>query len=33
MTYRIISADAHVIEPPDMWMKFLPKEFHDRARA
>jgi hypothetical protein len=30
-TYRIISADAHVIEPPDMWTKYLPKEFHDRA--
>ena len=24
-TYHIISADGHVIEPPDMWTKYLPK--------
>ncbi|MGE0877441.1 MAG: amidohydrolase family protein [Acidimicrobiia bacterium] len=30
-TYRIISADGHVIEPPDMWTRFLPKKHHDRA--
>jgi predicted TIM-barrel fold metal-dependent hydrolase len=30
-TYRIISADGHVIEPPYMWLKYLPKRFHDRA--
>jgi uncharacterized protein len=29
--YRLISADGHVIEPPDMWSKFLPKKFADRA--
>jgi predicted TIM-barrel fold metal-dependent hydrolase len=29
-TYRIISADGHTIEPPDMWAKFLPAKFHDR---
>ena len=29
--YRLISADGHVIEPPDMWTKYLPKKFHDRA--
>jgi predicted TIM-barrel fold metal-dependent hydrolase len=31
MTYSIISADGHVIEPPDMWSRFLPKGFQDRA--
>lgn len=30
-TYRLISVDGHVIEPPDMWIRFLPKKFHDRA--
>ena len=29
--YRLISADGHVVEPPDMWTKYLPKKFHDRA--
>lgn len=28
--YRVISADGHVIEPPDMWERFLPSRFHDR---
>ncbi|HXX90392.1 MAG TPA: amidohydrolase family protein [Acidimicrobiales bacterium] len=29
--YRLISADGHVIEPPDLWTKYLPKRFHERA--
>jgi predicted TIM-barrel fold metal-dependent hydrolase len=29
--YRLVSADGHVVEPPDMWTKFLPAKFHDRA--
>lgn len=29
--YRLISADGHVVEPPDMWTKYLPARFHDRA--
>jgi len=29
--YHLISADGHVVEPPDMWTKYLPKKFHDRA--
>jgi predicted TIM-barrel fold metal-dependent hydrolase len=29
--YSIISADSHVIEPPDIWDKWLPKKFVDRA--
>ena len=29
--YRLISADGHVIEPPDMWTRYLPKGFRDRA--
>jgi predicted TIM-barrel fold metal-dependent hydrolase len=30
MGYRIISADGHVIEPPDLWRKHLPSRFHAR---
>ncbi len=29
--YRLISADGHVVEPPDMWTRYLPREYHDRA--
>jgi predicted TIM-barrel fold metal-dependent hydrolase len=29
--YRLISADGHVVEHPDMWTKYLPKKFADRA--
>jgi len=29
--YRIIDCDQHVIEPPDLWERFLPSRFHDRA--
>jgi predicted TIM-barrel fold metal-dependent hydrolase len=29
--YQIIDADQHIIEPPDLWLKWLPKKFHDRA--
>jgi predicted TIM-barrel fold metal-dependent hydrolase len=29
--YDVISADGHVIEPPDMWQQRLPARFRDRA--
>jgi hypothetical protein len=28
--HKIISADAHTIEPPDMWARYMPERFHDR---
>ncbi len=28
---HLISADSHVMEPPDFWQKSLPLEFRDRA--
>ncbi|NND67813.1 MAG: amidohydrolase [Halioglobus sp.] len=31
MHYRIIDCDQHVIEPPDLWEKYLPKEYQDKA--
>ncbi len=30
-TYRLISADSHVNEPPDLWTSRVPVEFRDRA--
>ncbi|MGK7942404.1 MAG: amidohydrolase family protein [Crocosphaera sp.] len=29
--YQIIDADSHVIEPPEMWAKYLDKKFKDFA--
>jgi predicted TIM-barrel fold metal-dependent hydrolase len=29
--YEIIDCDQHVIEPIDLWEKYLPKKFQDRA--
>ena len=29
--YRLIDADCHVVEPPHIWDRWLPKKFHDRA--
>jgi predicted TIM-barrel fold metal-dependent hydrolase len=31
VTYRIIDCDQHVIEPPDLWEKWLPAKFQDQA--
>jgi len=28
--YKVISADGHTIEPPDMWGRYIDKKFHDR---
>ncbi len=29
--YEIIDCDQHVIEPVDLWEKYLPKKYQDRA--
>lgn len=29
--YRIISADSHFVEPPDVWAERIDKKFGDRA--
>jgi predicted TIM-barrel fold metal-dependent hydrolase len=31
MSFRLISADSHVVEAPDLWEKWLSKEFLPRA--
>jgi len=29
--YRIVSADAHILEPPHIWETWLPKALQDKA--
>jgi predicted TIM-barrel fold metal-dependent hydrolase len=29
--YEIVSADVHILEPPDIWEKHLPKKFSEHA--
>ena len=31
MTFRIVSADAHVLEPPHIWETWLPKKHQEKA--
>ena len=28
---RVVDADGHVNEPPDLWAQYLPAEFVERA--
>ena len=30
-TYQIISSDSHIVEPPDLWEKWLDPKYQDRA--
>jgi predicted TIM-barrel fold metal-dependent hydrolase len=30
-SYRIVSADTHVLEPPDIWTTWLPAKYQDKA--
>jgi predicted TIM-barrel fold metal-dependent hydrolase len=30
-TYDLVSADAHILEPPGIWERWLPERFQDRA--
>ncbi len=29
--YQVISGDGHVETPPDVWIKYVPEKWHDRA--
>ena len=29
--YQLISADSHVLEPPHIWVTYVPKKFHDKV--
>lgn len=31
MTYNIVSADAHILEPKDIWQNHLPAKYQDKA--
>ena len=30
-SYRIVSADTHILEPPDIWTTWLPSKYQDKA--
>jgi predicted TIM-barrel fold metal-dependent hydrolase len=30
-SYRIVSADTHILEPPDIWATWLPAKYQDKA--
>jgi hypothetical protein len=30
-SYRVVDADGHVIEPADLWEKYIDREFRDQA--
>lgn len=30
-TSRIVDADCHILEPPDIWTNWLPKQYQDKA--
>jgi predicted TIM-barrel fold metal-dependent hydrolase len=30
-TYRLISADSHILEPPHLWTEYMPKKFHEKC--
>ena len=29
--FKIIDSDMHIMEPPDLWEKYIDKKFRDRA--
>src|SRR6266516_3023984 len=31
MNYKIISADVHITEPPDIWKNHLPEKYQEHA--
>jgi len=31
LPFRLVSADSHIVEPPDLWTTRLPAKFRDRA--
>ncbi len=31
--YKLVDSDAHVLEPGDLWLKYLPAKFRDRGPA
>jgi len=30
-SYRVIDADGHVLEPIDLWDRYMDPKYHDRA--
>lgn len=29
MQYNLVDTDAHIVDPPDMWERYMPKNYHD----
>src|SRR2546428_9982072 len=29
--FRVLDSDIHIIEPPDLWTRYIDREFRDRA--
>ena len=31
LPFKLVSADSHIVEPPDLWTKHIDRRFLDRA--
>src|SRR5215469_11598302 len=31
LPFKLVSADSHIVEPPDLWLKRLDRKYQDRA--
>ena len=29
--FKLVSADSHIVEPPDLWLKRIDRRYRDRA--
>jgi hypothetical protein len=29
--YNVIDADGHILEPPDLWLKYIELKYRERA--
>jgi len=29
--FKVLDSDIHIIEPPDLWQRYIDAEFRDRA--
>ena len=30
-TFKVLDSDIHIIEPPDLWQRYIDPAFRDRA--
>ena len=31
--FKVFDSDMHIMEPPDLWQRFMPAEYRSRAPA